>query len=384
MYSSKRSICVLSPMDPGSRNGMQQRLIQDLRQLSLNFNAVSIIATRGDTVGLGAFLTEADLRSIKIVSGLIINILKIELFTWRLVNYLLCDKLGVIQNYLLWRLVSSYFVRMDKFSYIFVYYPWLVILLGLRQKRVKYIVDAADVMANRHIRLGRRNWISLSHADECSVLRNAHRVISIAQYDSEIFRNNYGVLTHCIPYIPSSSSDLCKKSSQRIRIGFFASNSKENIDSVILLCKVIEKSPVFQEFFLFKIAGGICNAPRVRDLNNRKWVCIVGKIEQEIEFYSQVDLTINLCGPSTGMKIKTVESLFYNIPCIVTKYATDIILSQSFAKLTKCVGYNEASVRDELYKIMKSKNNGYDPNEFKNKVDALKKMVDGRYRTVFS
>jgi hypothetical protein len=80
------------------------------------------------------------------------------------------------------------------------------------------------------------------------------------------------------------------------------------------------------------IAGGICRTadPSVLAALKRGGALIMGRISSIVDYYSRISVTVNPVGPSTGVKIKSVETLVAGCSLITTRWGADGLLAAAF------------------------------------------------------
>jgi hypothetical protein len=80
------------------------------------------------------------------------------------------------------------------------------------------------------------------------------------------------------------------------------------------------------------IAGGICRTadPAVLTALEHGGAEILGRVSSTIDYYRQISVTVNPVGPSTGVKIKSVETLVAGCSLITTRWGADALLAAAF------------------------------------------------------
>jgi hypothetical protein len=254
---------------------------------------------------------------------------------WLLFNQLLSAKAGMLPDFYTPSLLPIHKSFANGYDLIVCFYPWLYILLGLDRFGPKVVVDTGDVMGGRYKRIGFRRWISISKHDERRILRSNARCIAISEIDRDAFIKEYDVELPIVPYLPRNHCDLAALSAQSVdvrRVGFFAARGALNAKTLadVLLEPVVSGLAVRGAKLV--LAGGVCNelSPSQKALCGRWGVEVMGYVKSEIDFYKQVDVCLNPVGPSTGMKIKSVEALLAGRVLVATEWGSDGTLERVF------------------------------------------------------
>jgi hypothetical protein len=222
----------------------------------------------------------------------------------------------------------------QRYDLILCFYPWLHRLLDLERAGDKVIVDTGDIMADRHERTGARRWISMASKDERSVLESGSRCIAISKDDSDEFLRLYNVQLPVVSFVPPDHADLLKIASdgRPPRVGFMGAPSYVNEEILRAL-----SAPCFLECLSshgveLVIAGGICRTadPTVLAALERGGARILGRVPSITDYYRQISVTVNPVGPSTGVKIKSVETLLAGCSLITTRWGADTLLAAAF------------------------------------------------------
>jgi hypothetical protein len=250
---------------------------------------------------------------------------------------ILCNKLRWIDHFyfpLRTPIPQSWFSRYDL---ILCFYPWLHRLLGLERGGAKVVVDTGDIMADRHERTGARRWINMTAKDERAVLESGSRCLAISQDDSDEFRRLYGVKLPVISFVPPDYAKLleiapCKRPP---RIGFMGAPSYVNEEILRALSDQVFLEYLSDHGVALVIAGGICQTadPSILAALEQRGAQIIGRVSSTADYYRQISATVNPVGPSTGVKIKSVETLVAGCSLITTRWGADSALSASFPGL---------------------------------------------------
>lgn len=327
-------ILYVSPLDMTSNNGMLQRQIQWLHMLAA-------LAPHGfDVLSLGAppwrmrrWLERAGLRA-RVLSGPRACLAWMNFMAWYAGGVVLCNKLRWARYFRFPFTTPLPRPTLDRYERIVCYYPWAFHLLGLGRAESRVVLDTGDVMAQRHERIGTRRWISLSPQDEATLVRSGARCLAISEGDAQEFRRLYGSDLEVAPFCPAAVELLALNGTKRPRrAGFLAAPSYLNEEIIDLLGADMTLETLRQHGVELVVAGGICDtmgstrAERLRAGGAQ----ILGRVESLQRFYADVSVVLNPVGPSTGIKIKSVEALLAGCGLVTTRWGVDDVLQRHFA-----------------------------------------------------
>jgi len=323
----------LSPIDMRTNNGMAHGQLQLLKALCSVYETVDLLSAGASNRQAREWLKNAGLQ-VNVLEGFYPSLVRLNSILWYGGGVILCNRLRLIDRFcfpIQTPLPQSWIEKYDK---IVCYYAWHHRLLRLDRAGEKVVVDTGDVMAERHERTGARRWITLRAADECAVLRSSSRCIAVSEDDAAEFQRLYGVRPSVLSFVPQCSPELLEVASRERprRVGFMGAPSYVNEEILRLLA-----SPDFMAYLKeagieFVIAGGICETVDRSVLRTleRLGAVILGKVGSTAEYYSQIAATVNPVGPSTGVKIKSVETLVAGRSLITTRWGADRSLAAAF------------------------------------------------------
>jgi hypothetical protein len=189
-------------------------------------------------------------------------------------------------------------------------------------------------MASRHERIGQRRWVSLAPEDEKRLLDSSARCVAISSGDRDEFDRLYGVRLPVAPFVPPQWSDLAALagSGPRSRVGFLGGRGQASEDVMEVIARDEFLEPVTRHGVELIIAGGICSdiRPEQRSRLVAHGGSIMGPVERLEDFYDRVGTVLNPVGPSTGVKVKSVEALLAGRMLVTTEYGADEALRRSF------------------------------------------------------
>ena len=240
------------------------------------------------------------------------------------------------------------------------FYAWVPLLINVKNQAGRSIVDLNDIMANRHLRIKKRRWISFSSKDEKEVISSSQfEPIAITKEDAIEIRNLYNKEVEILPY----SIDFAKKKTaqQGKYVGFLGAKNNFSEDFIDLLVSSSLIETLAERQVKLLIAGNICdyiNSNELKSLKSRG-VSVIGSIDSIKEFYDKVHTVINLSGPSTGAKIKSIEALMYGKKLISTEFGVDEYTNKYFMKLVYRVAW-PLSIEEIIAAILKSSEENVD------------------------
>jgi len=330
----------ISPAKGTSANGMLMRELQMLRMLEGQGFDVTVLCLATRPSVMNKLLSSQNLNARSFRSSFS-GFLMLCYFIWHSVNHVLCNVLKIQTSFRFFITLGLPARISDTFPQIFCYYPWAHKFLRLEQYKNKVTLDLGDIMADRHKRIGRREWISLSSADEKAVIHNSRSVICISQQDgsivSESYRNNISVIPFWPSYISgkkhrrSAPMDVCK-------IGFIGPATSENTRIANSIIASIRSNVRCWERAELIFAGSV--SIKVREIINNDTsmskaslenIETLGFVEDLGEFYNRIDVLLNPVGPSTGLKIKNVEALASGVKLVTTCWGADETLQKYFS-----------------------------------------------------
>lgn len=205
---------------------------------------------------------------------------------------------------------------------VFCNYVFYSKILELFDEKVTKVIDTHDIVSNRNYllekKLGYRDFFFTSPKSEKKALDRAHLVLSIKEDESSWFKCLSPTPVLTIGHLEPEPDDIKQQEIDynNIKLGFIGSANPIN-------CKNLESflDEYFNTYgkdierFTFVVGGKICQvlSDRFRDK-----VKVLGMLDDVSEFYEQVDIVVLPFEFSTGLKIKTVEALSWDKPCIGT------------------------------------------------------------------
>jgi hypothetical protein len=317
----------VGPIDVRTSNGMTQHQEWLLRAMAKEFARLDVLSLFAAPKDAQAWLAARGIRAC-VLRGPFARIARINALAWQAAGTVLACKLKMTDSFPF--VVKTPLLRMGCYDRIFCYYAWGVILLGLDRFGDKVSVNLGDVMASRYRRIGQRKWISLSDADERRVVRAPIRSAAISQYDADEFLRLYGVRLPVIPNVPPQHAELVALAARpRPRAaGFFAgSGNAINLATLRNLAEPRFLAALRDARVEFVIAGAICRdiPADLRAALADGGARLLGKVPALIDFYGAVGAMVAPVGPSSGLKMKSVETLLAGRSLITTRWGTDAV-----------------------------------------------------------
>jgi hypothetical protein len=326
-------ILYISPLDLGSNNGMLQRQIQILRHLASRHPGQIDFLSLGSSPKVAEQWSEDLSLPFQVLRGWFAHLARLNTWIWYVGNVILCNKLGLYSDFKSFWRTQLPARTAARYSAIYCYYPWGFLLLGLDRFGEQVVVDLGDVMAQRHDRIGVRRWISLSREAEASILDSRARCLAISQDDRDEFERLYGTSLPVVPFVPAGIETLISiPLDDPPSVGYLAALGYQNEEVVKALTSEVFQSAIAAKGLRLTVAGGICQAiaPEQRAAIERGNGRILGRVASVQDFYRQVAVILNPVGPSTGVKIKSVEALVSGRRLVTTPFGVDADLQAAF------------------------------------------------------
>ncbi|MGA8111902.1 MAG: glycosyltransferase [Acidobacteriaceae bacterium] len=315
-------------------NGMAQGQQQLLAALcSLYGKDVDLLSLAAPAATARAWLGQRDLP-VTVLEGAYAWAARANTTVWYWSGAVLCNKLGWVSRFPFPVETPLPEGWIERYDVIVCYYVWPWHLLGLERAGRKVVVDTGDVMADRHERLGSRRWVSVTQQREGAVLRSESRCLAVSVDDAADFERMYGVRPQVLSFVPPEHEELVAIAGgdRPARVGYMGAPSYVNEEVLRGMADPAFLDTLREAGIELVIAGGICEtADRsvLRDLE-QGGARILGRVASTAEYYRQISATVNPVGPSTGVKIKSVETLVAGRSLITTRWGADAGLGAAF------------------------------------------------------
>ncbi len=207
--------------------------------------------------------------------------------------------------------------RRERFEAVLVEYVFLSKIIKAFPDSVRTIIDAQDLMANRHqVYLSHGMapaWFATTPKQEISSLGRAHAVIAIQEEEARYLRDRLTNEVFCVGHIDAPVSDIPPDPDNN-KILFIGSENPINVHGldwfVQLAWPEIRRQLPNCEFVIAGRAG-----------RARAWpegVSVLGEVGSLAGMYAEATVVINPVQFGTGLPIKTIEALNYGKPLVTT------------------------------------------------------------------
>jgi len=335
----------LSPVDMRTKNGMAQLQHQLLSTLcSIYGDRVDLLSLAASPARARSWLHGVGLR-VNVLGGLYPTLAWLNTMLWYGGGVILCNKLHWIDRFhfpLRTPLPRTWIKRYDT---LVCFYPWAYHLLRLDRVAENVIVDTGDVMADRHERIGARRWISLAFRDERAIIKSRSKCLAVSVDDADEFERLYGERLPVQSFVPPEHQQLIALAAAERpkRLGYMGAPGYGN--------EQLLRSLAAREFLdclalagiEFVVAGGICNTidPRILRAIKKGGARILGPTPSTVDYYREISATVNPVGPSTGVKIKSVETLVAGRHLVTTRWGADRELAAAFPEQITFINWPE-------------------------------------------
>jgi glycosyltransferase involved in cell wall biosynthesis len=272
-------------------------------------------------------LTPAELRSraagdfryyheIAVTSGLVgknENGLNIDLDDW-------CGK-EALQG-------ASDIARRYDFDSCFVFYPFHTAVFEVMPPETRKILVTPDSFSNRNRKMleqgySTAQWVSITRGGEQQACLRADTIVSIKEDEAVYFRDLVGDKREVVIAAPLSPLVDFQRSpfSGKLRIGYYASDTRVNRECILEFLSSRANSEFLLNNSSVVLAGTFCNGlseyaddPLLQD----EGIEIIGRLENLADLFGETDVIINPDKGGTGLKIKTLEPMYFAMPVIST------------------------------------------------------------------
>ncbi|MBK1612417.1 hypothetical protein CKO44_02920 [Rubrivivax gelatinosus] len=202
-------------------------------------------------------------------------------------------------------------------NYVWTARPWA-------RAATTTVIDLHDIHANRHERLGAKVWVTLRPEDERQRIEESDVSLAIAWAEYQTLRARHGdIKVRFMPYWPTEAP---QRDGHREPVAvFLASANQVNADALdnLRLSGVVEI--LVNLGARIRVCGAVCSTPQALSLQQAfpQAVELLGVVDDLGSTLNSAALGINLAGPSTGLKIKTVDYLHAGLKVIATAHGSD-------------------------------------------------------------
>ena len=108
----------------------------------------------------------------------------------------------------------------------------------------------------------------------------------------------------------------------KLRIGYYASDTQVNRECLLEFLECRAASAYLSSNSMVILAGGFCKSVsgqfdenKLRELNVR----IMGRVDDLTDLFRDIDVLVNPDKGGTGLKIKSLEPMYFGLPVICTR-----------------------------------------------------------------
>ena len=225
-----------------------------------------------------------------------------------------------------------------EYKFVICDYIYLAPIFDFLPRNVLKIINTHDIYGDRYKKLKwgnaeKEKFFSCSLSQETNLLRKSDLVISISELETKYFKNliskiNKKIFVSTVRYNNNNNikRNLKFDPTKKIILGFIGSSNPVNKYGISKLFESLDKFE--NKNFEFHLAGSICNEVKEEYI----WLKKLFTIDEEklINYFNSITLMVNpMPNNTTGLKIKTVESIQYEVPIIGTKDAFSGINTKS-------------------------------------------------------
>ena len=182
------------------------------------------------------------------------------------------------------------------------------------------LIDTHDVFAERTERLASggaaQDWFTTTRVEEKIGLMRADRILAIQSHEAQYFRQltDQERPVYTVGHL-TEPKFLTHPVAEPPIIGILASDNTLNVSGMNWFFKevwplVLASNPGAT----LRIGGTICAFIATSKMKAE----LIGEIDDPADFYAQCSFTVNPMQAGTGLKIKTVESLSFGRPAVVS------------------------------------------------------------------
>lgn len=217
-------------------------------------------------------------------------------------------------------------------------------ILDYIDSTVVSFIDAHDIFANRHLKLMDAgiapDYYFTVESEEKKCLSRANYIIAIQKNEADYFRRLVGeekviIIPHVVEKIlsfgPEARPISNASSDQKKILGFMGSGNSLNVKSLNSFLEVFDRLCQTSRVKLeLQVSGSVCSKVSTKNPS----VKMLGFTSDMGKFFSGLDIFVNPLVSGTGLKIKTIDALTYQVPVVSTLSGFDGLESNcSFHKL---------------------------------------------------
>ncbi|EMI45577.1 glycosyltransferase family 4 protein [Rhodopirellula sp. SWK7] len=221
-------------------------------------------------------------------------------------------------------------------DYVFsVYIVWAHLLDAFpeRQRCFRALVDTHDLLHLRQQEFSQRqqgHWIEISRDEEAAALCKFDLILATQVDEAAAIRDmvpdrDVVVVGHCPGAEAIGNPSVVVDTGRdrdRIRFGFIASENAANVDGIRWFLEECWGDVHRASGAELVIAGTVGDAIARGKSDDWAGVRCVGRLDRIEDFYNEIDVAINPVRFGSGIKIKSIEALYYGKPLIAHSHNT--------------------------------------------------------------
>ncbi len=225
------------------------------------------------------------------------------------------------------------------FEAAFVVYPFYTAVFTILPPETRKVLISPDSFADRNRRMleqgySKAGWVSITREGERKACLRADVIAAIKKEEALYFRK----LTQgkrevaCVPPVIPPAEFPGRHFDGTLRIGYIGSDTWVNRECLLEFLLSRAGSEFLSANSSVTIAGGVCedlSVFREHKILEDQSISVKGKVERLEEVFAEADLIINPEKGGTGLKIKTIEPMYFGLPVVSTLAAADGLDSSS-------------------------------------------------------
>ena len=204
------------------------------------------------------------------------------------------------------------------------------------------VLDSHDLLSDRYRQFraaGYTHWLEISEEEEFAAFQHFDSVLAIQRHEAKTIRDRIADVDVVVCGHPvaarnegNQDCDIGPESKFTVGelgqecpsyvVGYFASDNPANRDALRWLLDSIWPIVMDQNSDIrLVLAGSVCQGLEAEQLPTA--VNVLGSVDQVSDFYNQVDTVLNPIRFGTGLKIKNLEVLQFELPLISTGHGVE-------------------------------------------------------------
>jgi len=217
--------------------------------------------------------------------------------------------------------VVRYLASQKKYDAVICEYVFFSKALTLFDERVLKILNCHDRMSDRADLLRRNgllpDFFYTTPEQEKIALDRADLILAIQEDEKFFFQS---LTSKCVIELGHPVEAIQLQHGRRkeglLRVGYLGSANSLNRKSMEIFFAAFRNRPALAKKVKLVLAGNICNIVEDPDIE-----CL-GFVENERDFFNEIDLFINPMIDGAGLKIKTLSALQHGVPFLATAPAS--------------------------------------------------------------